>query len=218
VKILLFSVLFFVSLVARDNPFSPLYDTPSQIEDNIPILNITTNPIFTNTQKVKLVKKVPLPTVQIVEQTPAPHTSTIEPTQILVQTTMSEPIMMQIDEVTPHKYTKPKKKRERKKKKRSYNTIYQNYFLKIMTNGKNIKIITQDTLIEKRNYKSPLKVSFDFDRLQYFRTKSIALHNPYAKRLKIGSHHDFYRITLMLKNKKTFKIQQTAYGYLLVLN
>lgn len=215
-KILLLSLFLFVSLIARDNPFIALFDNPSQAQNDISILNITTNPTFTNTQKIKLVKKTTLPTIKIIEKVPTPHAPTIKPIQTLPPTTIATPIMIPVQKVLPPKQKKYKKKR--KKGKLSYTTIYQNYFLKIMTNGKNIKIFTKDNLTEKRVYTSPSRVSLDFDKLQYFHTKSIPLYNAFARKLKVGSHHNFYRITLLLKKKKSLKVHKKSYGYLLVFN
>ncbi len=216
-KVLLVSLFFFLVLEARDNPFTPLFDTPAQIQNNIPILNITTNPTFISGEKIELVKKPIPPKVKVIDK---PRIVTITPIKetapVPVETCVTEPIMIEIAEVKPP--IKPIRKKKSIKKKPAYHDIYQNYFLKITTNDKNIKIITEDTLIQKTLFNSPRRLALDFKRLQYFHTKSVLLKNPFAKKLKVGSHHDFYRITLLLKAYRHFKVHKKSYGYLLVLN
>jgi hypothetical protein len=203
---------------ARDNPFTPLFDTTNkQRQNTIPILNITTNPVFATGEKIELIKKAQQPKIKVID---TPHIAVSTPTKksVLppVKSTIVQPIMIKTTEVKP--LTKPKQKKKVIKKKRVYHDIYQNYFLKITTNDKNIKIITKDNLIQKNLYKSPRRLALDFQRLQYFHTKTIALKNPFAKKLKVGSHHDFYRITLLLKTDKHVKVRKKPYGYLLLLN
>lgn len=216
-KVLLVSLFFFLTLEARDNPFTPLFDTPTQIQNNIPILNITTNPTFISGEKIELVKKPIPPKVKIIDKPRIVAITPIKKTVLVpVETCITEPIMIEVAEVKSPK--KPTHKKKSIKKKPAYHDIYQNYFLKITTNDKNIKIITEDKLIQKTLFKSPTRLSLDFKRLQYFHTKSTILQNPFAKKLKVGSHHDFYRITLLLKAHKHLKVRKKPYGYLLVLN
>jgi len=220
VKVLLFSLLFFHLLEARENPFTPLFDNHSQTENDIPILNITTNPTFA-TPKIKIIKKTTLPTIKIVENVPRPQVPTIKSLPVVVKPVVVEPVAPQVIMIEEPKVVPPRKKKHSKKIKNKtvhYRTLYQNYFLKITTNNKHIKIFTKDSLIEKRTYKNPTRISLDFDKLQYFHTKSIPLHNKYARSLKVGSHHDFYRITLSLKQKKSFHTRHKSYGYLLTFD
>lgn len=201
-KILLFLIFLLTSIIARENPFEALFDTPKSAQDIIPLLHITTNKTFA-TQKEIL---PPKPTVIV-----TPKEVSITPTVPIVQPIpQGQASALMIEE----KSIKIKKKNPTQKK-RKYKTIYQNYFLKIQTNYKDFKIFTKDKLLKKVRYLRPSRMTYDFDRLQYFHTKNITFNKPFAKKIKLGSHHDFYRITVELNRYKRYKLIKKPYGYLL---
>lgn len=201
-KILLFLILLFTSIFARENPFKPLFNTPTTKQEIIPLLHITTNYAFV-TQKEILPQK---PTV-VVTPKEVPITPTV-PVVVSIPQGQANAFMI---EKKPIKI----KKKKPIKKKIKYKTIYQNYFLKIQTNYKSFKIFTKDTLLKKVRYTNPARMTFDFDRLQYFHTKNITFDKAFAQKIKLGSHHDFYRITVELNRYKRYKLIKKAYGYLL---
>ena len=204
-KVLLVVILFVGSLLARENPFEATFKTPPISKKSIPLLHITTNKVFQTEHKPIIRKSIPL----AVQPAPIIH----KPIQHLV------PPIMIVDEPNTVIQHKPiiVKAKKRVYKKQNYKTIYQNYFLKIQTNNRHFKIITTDKLLKKTKFSNPSRMAFDFKRLQYFHTKSIQLKNPYARKLTLGTHHDFYRLTLELKSHKRSKITPKPYGYLLTL-
>lgn len=202
-KILFLIILLLTSITARENPFEPLFDTPKSAQEIIPLLHITTNKTFA-TQKEETNSTVISNELNTSIVTSSEKNVTIKPKD--TNTT-----------IATVKKKKPinSKKKKSKAKKRKYTTIYQNYFLKVQTNNKNFKIYTQDKLLKKIRYTNPSRITFDFDRLQYFHTKNITFNKAFAQKIKLGSHHDFYRITVELNRYKRYKLIKKPYGYLL---
>jgi len=223
-KVLLVVILFVGSLLARENPFEATFKTPPISKESIPFLHITTNKAFQTEHKPIIKKSIPL----AVQSAPIIHKPiikksiplTVQPAPIIHKPIqhLVPPIII-VDEPRPVIQHKPiiVKAKKHAYKKQNYKTIYQNYFLKIQTNNRHFKIITTDKLLKKTKFSNPSRMAFDFKRLQYFHTKSILLKNPYARKLTLGTHHDFYRLTLELKSHKRSKITPKPYGYLLTL-
>ena len=235
-KIVLIIIAILLSSYARENPFEPLFETPQTTEEVIPLLHITSNQVFSS-QKLELNNTIL--THDTNTTIPSDLNSTITKSSENNSTTKSIDLNSTITTTIkkkPHKKTekkikkklnkkikkklnkKIKKKRQKPKHlKRKYSTIYQNYFLKIESNHKNFKIYTQDMLLKKIRYTNPTRIALDFDRLQYFHTKHITFNRAFARKIKIGSHHHFYRITVELNKYKRYKLLKKSYGYLLTL-
>ena len=192
-------------LEARENPFRPVFNIPKVEENSIPLLDIKTHQAFQDTRKIPLIK-----TSKNVEQN-------ISIAAAPIKCIPQKPIMIttpcQTKSDIPN--TKKPRKKHHKARSKSYQKLYQNYFLKVLSNGKTFKIYTSDILISQTRFSHPRKIALDFQRLQYFRTKTISLKSPFAYKIKFGSHHDFYRITLELKGKHKTKVLKKPYGYLL---
>ena len=199
-KILFLIIFLLTSLIARENPFEPLFDTPKSTQDIIPLLHITTNKTFAIQEETLIPKPDHTITLEI--------NSTVETNVTVVDKPLAKPIKKE------KKVTNLEKKKPLIKK-RKYKTIYQNYFLKVQTNYKSFKIFTKDTLLKKVRYKNPERMTFDFDRLQHFHTKNITFNKSFAQKIKLGSHHNFYRITVQLNRYKHYKLIKKPYGYLL---
>ncbi len=205
-KIILFTFLCLTSLIARENPFEPVFDSPTTTQNAIPLLNIKTSKAYLRDNNISSVEN---------NQT----TVVVQEKNISVLP-VKKPIMIATKETQPKKVTKKpikvkkKKKKKLKKKKIHFKTIYANYFLKVKSDGKHLKIYSHDRLFRKTRFKHPARISFDFERLQYFHTKNITLHKAFAKEIKFGSHHHFYRITIVLNRYKHYKIRKKSYGYL----
>jgi hypothetical protein len=198
-------------LIARENPFEPVYNLPKVQEDIIPLLNIKTSPAFQS----------PTTLVQAKSDTRSLPLSTpkkIVPSKESAQATCNETKIKETPTITtkPSK-VKVKKSHKKDKKRTHYRTIYKNYFLKVVTNGKYFKIFSNDRLLQKQYFSHPKRVALDFERLQYFHTKNITMHSKFVNKVKFGSHHEFYRITLELKNRTKSKLIKKPYGYLLTL-
>ena len=203
-KIVLLLIFLLHTLLARENPFEPIFCAPTVKDDIIPLLHITTNKVFAPPTQM------PAPTKHIV-------TRQIELN--VTQITKTKPATLALAPTIKTKQKTVKTKAKKPSiKKRKYKTIYQNYFLKVQTNYKNFKIFTKDRLLKKVRYTHPERMTFDFDRLQYFHTKNITFNKAFATKIKFGSHHDFYRITLQLGKYKQYKLTKKPYGYLLTFH
>ena len=187
-------------LYARENPFKGMFgESNSTVSTPIPFLvhkpypkELEIIPFKEPKHKVVTVKKVvkaPTPTVK------------------------KEPVKAISAPAKIKKIAKVQKKS--KPKKAAYRTIYKNYFLKVQSNTKGFKIFTKDRLLRQSTYTSPIRVALDFEKLQYFHTKTIRLNKSIIKKLTLGSHHDFYRLTITLNKHKKYRLKKKPYGYLL---
>ncbi len=201
-KIILLLLFLFQALLARENPFEPILSAPKVTEDIIPLLHITSKKTLTPPARQTAPKKLTTPAPI---ETHATCTIQSEPVQTIP---IAPTIMIEKKPISV-------KRKKHTTKKRRYKTIYQNYFLKVQTNYKNFKIFTKDRLVKKVRYINPARMTFDFDRLQYFHTKNITFNKAFAKKIKFGSHHNFYRITVHLARYKQYKLTKKPYGYLL---
>ncbi len=202
---LLFLLGLFLSLHARENPFEPVYNTPQNTNERIPLLEIHTNAVFKEEPThLDIIKNTFHQSHQV--KINLEQNDTIKPKTVSISTKVATPIMIKKNKIATRKIIKSST---------YYKTIYQNYFLKLQANNKNIKIITKDCLLSQKKFYHPSRLAFDFTRLQYFHTKTLNLNKPYAKRIKLGSHHEFYRITVELNRYRHYKIHKKPYGYLL---
>ncbi len=229
-KTFIFLILLSSILFSRENPFDSNAFSAGGEMDDIPILTITTNPVYTSKPAKKKSppskKQQPILT-PIIDKQPI-MISASKPEPKVVEKTILKPIapptiktisVPPIIEIQPAKVA-PKKVVHKKKliKSHSYKTLYRNYFLKVQTNQKAFKLFTKDRLLQKKFYTSPNRVALDFKRLQYFHSKSLTLKQAKIKKLRIGSHHTFYRITFEMNRKHKIKLIKKPYGYLVTFH
>jgi hypothetical protein len=219
-----------VTLFARENPFIDLTSNRSTDSDLITLLNINNNKKQQTIKKVEFkksksdtIQKLPLykraKKENIILKSYKDTTSKklILPkvdNQAIIITDKLKPYIIGCCFTKPHIKKKRKKEKKKKKVTPKFKLIYKNYFLKIVSNGKEIKIYNCDRLISKKYYNSPKRLVLDFKRTQYFKTKIKEINSAYIKSIKIGSHHCFYRITLLLNHKK-LSVKKSSFGYLI---
>ncbi len=202
-KVLPLLFFLFLTLQARENPFKPLFTKPKAPKTPIPLLHISsTKPI--KIPKAPMISKPLYKSMPIIKKTLPPIATTI-------------PLAPTIDHSAIMIVQKPKPIKRAVKKRQGYKTLYKNYFLKIQTNYKSFKIITKDKTCKVKRFTNPNRIALDFDKLQYFHTKNITLNRAFAKKIKLGTHHDFYRITVELNKYKHYKLAPKPYGYLFTL-
>ena len=209
-KILLLLVTLSTLLLSRENPFDSPFQRAKTVSD-IPLVTIKKREEVAKPIKV-VPTKIAKPTPKIVEITVQPQPRTFLLPPIIIDET---PIVNCC--ITKPKIKKTRKKRVKKvkRKSRKFKIIYKNYFLKISTNDRSIKIYTKDCLLKKSVYKNPKRVVLDFKRLQHFNTKSIKISNSYIKQVSVGSHNCFYRVTINETKKTDLRVKKTNYGYLI---
>jgi hypothetical protein len=216
VKFLSLLLLLATLLLARENPFEPVYNLPKVQEDNIPLLNIKTSQAFQSPTKLIQVQHTTR-TLPIISTNIEPQTTKREVVTEKIACQESIPKKCTLTTPKPQEKKRAKKYAKKRKSYQKYRTIFNNYFLKVETNGKHFKIFSKDRVLQKQNFSHPKRVALDFERLQYFHTKSIPLHSNFVKKVRFGSHHEFYRITLELKHRTKTKLTKKPYGYLLTL-
>jgi hypothetical protein len=210
-SLLLLSILS-AFLFARENPF----DSPSiRIKtktDYIPLVTI-------KKAKKEIVKAKPIvKTIKKEEAKPDPIIIKEEPKKFLLPPIIIDEIPEVVECcIKKEKVKKPKVKKIKRKKKKvqKQKTIYKNYFLKITTDKKSIKIYTKDCLLKKSVFKNPKRVVLDFKRVQHFKTKTVKIYNSHIKAVKVGSHNCTYRITIKEDKKTNLRVKKTSYGYLI---
>ena len=198
-KVISFFLLLTVLLHARENPFIGVSDTSAKTSASIPDI-----------ESVVPKRSIPFAEPKI-QEVPKPAKKTI------VRHIKKEkaPLPTKIKVVKkPQKKIQKTKLVKKHHKRKGYHTLYKNYFLRIQSDDKHLKILTQDCFCKKITLSNPDRVAIDFVKLQYFKTKSKVLaQHPFVKKIKVGSHHDFYRITL--SSKAHTSITKKPYGYLL---
>ena len=212
-KVLLLLCTLYSLSVARENPFQAPFTPKKTSSESIPILNISTHDVYKKPEKKQNQRKH-----ISIDEKKQKYISIAKTTTVTKATkpTVSAPIMIPTLVSTPIviKRTIPIKPKP-KVSKRTYTTLYKNYFLTLKGDGSYIKIISKDVLISKKYYTSPRRYVLDFDKLQYFHTKTLNTNKTCVKQLTLGSHHNFYRMTLTLKQGQKVKVRKTSYGYLL---
>ena len=74
-----------------------------------------------------------------------------------------------------------------------------------------IKIFTRDKLKKVFTVDNPYKLVLDFRSKRGFLTKKIDIKNSYIKNIVIGSHKNYYRVAITLKQKYRYKIDKNRH-------
>ena len=115
-------------------------------------------------------------------------------------------------------YEKHRTKKRHIHHKLKFHLIYSNDNLKIYTKGKELKIVTDDTVINDFRLKQPGRLVLDFgDDFVLYDTIKKPVQSPYIKMLKIGTHSCFYRLTFVLAKNYRYRIRHLSNGYLITL-
>jgi hypothetical protein len=210
-KTLLLLSLLSTFLLARDNPFDSPFKRLETKTDYIPLITIK------KVKKPTVIKKEIVKVKPIVKVVPTPIIIKQEPKKFLLPPIIIDEIPVVKCCIKKEKIKKPKVKKVKryKRKVQKQKTIYKNYFLKITTDKKSIKIYTKDCLLKKSVFKNPKRVVLDFKRLQHFKTKSTKIYNSHIKAIKVGSHNCTYRVTIDEDRKTNLRVKKTNYGYLI---
>jgi hypothetical protein len=197
-------LLYSVTLFARENPFAPVEETTLQSE---PLLQPAPKP---DTQIIQIINSVTCKVVEKPEPKPSP------------QKVWSKPLIQKVEKTTVIKPKPPLTGSKRvvkiKRHTARYKTIYHDQNLHIQIKGRHIKILTRDTLVKHFRLTHPNRLVLDFgDDFILFPSVNKKIHSPYIRRLKIGTHPCYYRVTLELTNKRRYKVKRVSNGYLITL-
>ncbi|QOY54580.1 AMIN domain-containing protein [Candidatus Sulfurimonas marisnigri] len=214
IKVLFISIFLLITLYARENPFFP-----SNGEKDIPFTsneNIDKDPLkratITLPAQARILQKV---TIEYKNLDGSLETKSIEldnsvdwhlpifVSQDYGSSPTSEPIVMS--------------KKESVKKSIEYKQIASTAYLKFYSSGKNLKIITSDSMIRNFLLVDPHRVVLDFKRDSSM--KSYMKSNPknIFNKIRIGNHDGYYRAVIELDGLYRYKLDKTSDGYMLKL-
>ena len=199
------------TLTARENPFAPVENAALR---NEPLPRPAPVPKF-DQEIIQVINSV---TCEVTVK-PKQEIET-KPKKIWTKPVAKEVKKPVIKKVKPV-LLKPKvthKKVKKHHRKARFKTIYHDQNLRIRVKGPFIKVITSDTLVKHFTLRNPSRLVLDFgDDFVIYPSIVKNVQTRYIKRLKIGTHPCFYRVTLELKKSKRYKVKRLPEGYLITL-
>ncbi len=195
--LIIWIILFSVTIEARENPFAPAGDSESE-----PLTKPIPAPEF---------QSPPLP---VIKEALCEASAKPSPTPAVKSVWKQKTI----PEKTKTIIKKPERTVYKPRHKKHYRRIYHNENLTIYIKANQIKIITDDRLQKRFKLSYPTRVVLDFgDDFVIYPSIDRHIHSRYLKRLKIGTHDCFYRVVLVTEKTKRYRIQKRSYGYLISL-
>ena len=202
-------------LEARENPFAPAVTVGSE-------------PLITPVPTPDLDKEL-IPVIKAAQCVAAPEAPAPKKQQASKKVWKNFPPKKEARETKAEKAQKPvikhKKKRlhkvkhlkQRKKRYISrFHRIYRNDNLSIYLKPRQIKIVTSDCLQKHFKLKKPHRLVLDFgDDFVIYESVDKPLRHSLVKKLKIGTHACFYRVTFVTGRSFRYKLTQKPYGYLI---
>jgi len=215
IKSLFIILLFLTSLVARENPFFSVAG-----EQEIPLtsnedrsLEPLKRATITLPSTARVIEGV---TINYKSLDGSKHSKTIELNHavdwhlpvFITQSYQDNP--KKVDSITEEiKRIKKQKLHYKKKTGLSFISFYES--------GKNLKIITNDSLLRKFLLVKPHRIVCDFKRDIDIRSHDKSFKNSIFKRIRIGNHKGYYRVVVELDGKYKYSTKKIDKGYLLRL-
>ena len=203
-----------IALIARENPFAPVESVTLR---NEPLPQPA--PEF-DKEIIQIIKSVTCEVIEKPQPKPEPKKVWAKPAiQKVEKPAIKKPEPIISKPKIIHKKVKKVKKHHRKiHQKARYKTIYHDQNLRIRVKGPFVKVVTCDRLVSHFTLQNPSRLVLDFgDDFVIYPSISKKVHTRYVKRLKIGTHPCFYRVTLELKKSKRHKVKRLPDGYLITL-
>jgi hypothetical protein len=209
--VLLIFLMLFGTLQARENPFTPVPGFTCEAKQK---------PIPAPDFEKKLVPVIK--SAQCVATTKAPEARKTEKSQKVWKNFPPE----KRTTVQPLPIPQPVHKKKRVHRIKHirhhhaavFQRIYRNDNLTIYLKSNKIKIVTSDCLQKDFELKHPQRLVLDFgDDFVIYNSVDKPLHNALVKRVKIGTHACFYRVTFVLAKAMHYKVAHKIYGYLITL-
>ncbi len=214
-KAALLTLLFLLGQIlnARENPFAPVERFGGE-----PLTKPLPAPEFTK-------EPTPVPVIEETTCVAAEKNTTIHheeplPQKITPVVKREKPILFTPKSV-PHKkrvHTKIKHKKRAVKvlTRQKYTLLYSDANLKLYARGKTLKVITKDSISRHFKLKAPTRLVLNFENdFLFYDSIYKPLKNRYVKALKLGTHHQFYRLTLILSKDYRYRLKHYAGGYLI---
>jgi len=219
VKVLFVVLVLLTSLNARENPFFP-----SSGEKDIPL---TTN-IDSELTPLKRATLTLPSTARVIEGVTvnyksldgSRHTKSIELDNTIdwhLPIFVSQSYTSEDQKVTTPKKKITKAKRPAKKES-SYKKIAGIKLISFYSNGKKLKVITQDKIIRNFLLVKPHRIVCDFKRDTNIKSyvKEMSKNSLFTK-IRVGNHDGYYRVVVELDGHYRYTTKDTKNGYLFEL-
>jgi len=202
-KFIFLSLLALTSLEARENPFFPVGGEKeimfsSNLDSSLPPLKRAA---------------ISLPTsARVIESVTVAYKNldgSVEEKSIVLQNTIDWHLPIFISQ----SYLQNQETDIQKKQKTNYKEIASIKHAKFLSSGKNLKIITEDTIERDFLLVKPHRIVLDFKKDTNL--KSYVKSNPKSifKKIRIGNHSGYYRVVIELDGYYRYKFKSTKNGY-----
>lgn len=212
---MLSTLLFMLSLEARENPFFPPpgeKDLPytSNVGVNLPKLKRAS---LTLPSRARVIKKV---IVEYENLDASLETKEIELNHLvdwhlpvfISQSFSLDQEMQEVKKVT---------KKVLKKKKEIYKKVASVKHAKFFIFENNLKIITKDKLIRNFLLGQPHRIVLDFKKESSLKTYSENMKNSVFTKIRVGNHDGYYRVVIELDGYYRYKLKKQTDGCLITL-
>jgi len=191
-RFILFLLLPFVCLLARDNPFFPtdINEVPVTTSNRVETLQPFTPQTMRLPNSARAIKAI---TISYQNLDGSISNETLD-------------VNNKIDWHEPFLISQKRVMNTQKKEKRMSKVINAN-FIKFVPNNKVLRIITKDKMLRNFMLTSPHRIVMDFSRDTSFKPKHIAVNKaPYVK-IRMGNHDHYYRVVVELDGQYEYKVQ-----------
>jgi len=100
---------------------------------------------------------------------------------------------------------------------KEYKEVAKIKYAKFLTQGKSIKIITDDTMIRNFLLVQPHRIVMDFKRDSHLKAYTKKLKNSVFTKIRVGNHRGYYRIVIELDGYYHYKLRRDANNLLISL-
>ena len=205
IKIFIFTLVLFLSLQARENPFFPSVGE----QDLIKTSNKNTSVQALKRATIKLPSQARI--LKKVSVTYKSLDGSIETQSIDLNKAIDWhlPIFISqnIGNATIDKEEKTKK----------YNLLFKSKYIKMYEFSKELKIVTKDKIIRNFLLTSPHRIVIDFKRSVNLKSVVKKNNRSIFKKVNLGTHKDYYRVVVELDGKYRYGVKKISNGYLFKL-
>ena len=213
VRLFLITLLLFISIQARENPFFPSNgekDIPFTSNDDktIPKLKRAT---LTLPPQARVIKKVTLEYKNL--------DGSLENKSIELDNSVDWHLPIFISQSYTEQVVEkePVKKVLLKKKTTSYKNIAQIKYCKFYSSKNSLKILTQDKLLRNFLLVQPHRIVMDFKRDSSMKSYIKKIPDSVFTKIRIGNHKGYYRVVVELDGYYRYKLKTIPDGYLITL-
>jgi len=212
IRLFLITLLLFINLDARDNPFFP-----SDGEKDIPF---TTN----EDQTIEKLKRatIKLPSyARVIKKITIEYKNldaSIENKTIELNNAIDWHLPIFISQSYENQTSfSTKSNLVKLKHKKSYKMVGKIKYAQFYTSEKSFKIITKDKILRNFLLVQPHRIVIDFKRDAHIKTYSKKLQNSVFTKIRVGNHSGYYRVVIELDGYYRYKLDKIKNGYIIKL-